>query len=189
MNDQKEPEGVEFDSTDEVLAFLRRTREANERTMALLSDEQKSIKWGSCWVRFWNGVTIFSRVMTVEELLAEEARGIGDIEDPAEHQAAVDEVAYTVATIGEAYENGYRYGWCHSTIEPGEPGSTHLANVWPISDACFAHAAENEWDLAKMRPIFQLEVENAYQGYASWARGVAVEARKARRGGGDHEPE
>jgi hypothetical protein len=148
----------------------------------VLSPEQRSVTWGSCWIRFWKDLAIFGRVLTRQELLDSESEGIDKITDPAERDQALSEAAYTIASLNQAEEDGYVYGWCHSTIEAGEPGSTHRANLWPISDALFEHAAQNGWDPDRFRPIFRLEVAQAYEDYRTWSHRVAVAVRDAQRG-------
>lgn len=123
-----------FDNLDDMYAEMnRRTEEGN----AHLHDKQRSLTWGSHWVRFIHQMqpamfAIFGRVWTREEVAASE--------DP-------EVVEQTAANLGR----GYMFGTAYSTIEPdGELGDTHRYNAWPISEALFEAAREARWDIGSI---------------------------------------
>lgn len=170
---------IEFNSREEAFKFLEESRRLNDKVAEVLSPEQRSVTWGSCWIRFWEDLAIFGRVSTIEAVIAEESGDVpeltGDPERDAERQEAIDEAAQIVSLVVQSEQDGYVYGWCHSKIESGEIGSTHRGNLWPIDEALFAHAKQHDWDPDKFRPIFRLEVVNAYKHYQEWARSLSEE--------------
>ena len=133
---------MSFDSTEEMFDFMaRKTDEAN----ASLTDEQKSLTWGSYWFRPYEGIVIFGHVFTEDEFEQKERwsyhRG-GPLDEEEEA-----EFAYSKARVYDAHERGYLFGEAFSVWEPrGELGDTHRANAWPILQWQFVSAQSAGWD-------------------------------------------
>lgn len=131
-----------FNSFEEMQEFMRKQTEgANER----LAEEQKTITWGSHWVRFLDLdgslLLICGYVDTLEEYLQKERDAGADEE----------EVEYAKATLPENHARGYMSGTAYSVIEPeGELGDTHRYNAWPISKELFEKVREAGWQLGQM---------------------------------------
>lgn len=175
-----------FDNPDDALARIQEIREDYERSVALLDEKQRSITWGSYWVRFYQDLVIFGYVMTLDEVRASEVGDVSDITDPVALEAIQAEVEYTLRTIEATHTAGYMYGWCNSSVAE-EIGSTHQAQMWPIDRAVYEHAREHRWDVDKIRPIFRLELAGVFQEYHDWALRAAegfVEEDGGGEGGG-----
>lgn len=170
---EHEYETKEFTSAEEAITFLRQSREDSRVLTEVLTEEQQGVTWGSCWARFWKDLVVFGRVETQEELRASEMHGIADISDPDEREMALAEVEAILRVTIRNEADGFLYGWCHSAIEPGELGTTHRASMWPISEALYRHAEEHGWDPDTFRPIYRLELAQAYARYRLWATDVA----------------
>lgn len=115
-----------FDSFEDAMQAMR---DAEERANALTLPQQREIGYGDFWCRpvpEW-GIFIFGRVSTLDEL----RKG---------------EDAETIVALEERFTRGYRFGKAYSTIEPeGEWGDTHVANMWPITEAEFEEAKGHGW--------------------------------------------
>lgn len=150
-------EGVqEFDSFEEALEYMARaTDEANTK----LADEQKSVTWGSYWVRFVpdHQLMIFGHVFTRDEFTQAE-RDAG---------ATQEELDYSLQHYEENLARGYVFGRAYSVWEPrGELGDTHRYNLWPISQANFEEARLFQWVPAAM-PGLHTWLRAAYDAYRS----------------------
>jgi hypothetical protein len=153
----------EFDSFEELVDWQQQqTAKAN----AILTDEQKSLTWGSDWVRFWDAgagdlLVIFGHCHTLAEF------------EPIEKAAgctAKEWDEYTVPRLIDALDNGYMYGMAYSIIEPtGEPGDTHRAHCWPISRELFDAAQQAEWDINNLSLEHKIELNVAYGNYRAFA--------------------
>lgn len=118
----------EFDSFEEAMAAMRKAEDAAN---ASALEEQKAITYGDHWCRPVPeyGIFEFGRVATEEE-------------------SYKDEEPETVAMLRDSHERGYRYGMAYSVLGPdGELGSTHVANMWPITEAEFLRAKEDGWQV------------------------------------------
>lgn len=115
-----------FDSMEEMLEFMAKAEaEANQ----MLLDEQRGIGYGDYWCRPVpeQGVFVFGRVMPEEEAYDGEDAG-------------------SIAMLRDSYSRGYRFGTAYSILGPeGELGSTHIANMWPITEEDFNDAAAQRW--------------------------------------------
>jgi hypothetical protein len=143
---------MEFGDFDQALQWMQeRTEEANGQ----LAPEQQALTWGATWVRFYDELVIFGRILSREEMIEAESQ-VDDYEDPEEAKA---EAAETVARLLDSHERGYMFGKAYSVIEPdGEYGDTHRADMWPISEACFEDAQAERWEPAKMEAEYQQEL-------------------------------
>lgn len=115
-----------FDSMEEMLEFMA---EAEDAANQMLLDEQRGISYGDYWCRPVpeQGIFVFGRVMTEEEAY--------DGEDKE-----------SIAMLRDSYSRGYRFGTAYSILGPdGELGSTHVANMWPITEEDFNNMAANRW--------------------------------------------
>jgi hypothetical protein len=171
--------------SDEWRQFWDRLAVATEAANRNLHQKQRDIGYGDYFVRFYEvaeRIVIFGRVMTEAELFDSESGDIESIDDPAEKQEAIEEVRYTMTALRERHEEGYLYGWCHSTIEKGELGSTHRSWMWPISKELFEAARAVEWDI----DLLPDEHRNALsRAYVEW---TAQSIRRSAEGGDDHGP-
>lgn len=117
---------ISFDSFDDA---LRKMQEAEERANASTIPAQRAITYGDywCYPNSMYDVVIFGRVWT-------------------EGEAYEGEDLDTIRTLKNSHERGYRFGIAYSVIEPdGEIGSTHIANMIPISKELFDEAKRLEW--------------------------------------------
>lgn len=133
---------MDFGSLDEAFDFMtRQTEIAN----ASLTPEQRSLTWGSCWFRPYEGIVIFGHVYTAEEFEQKERHSYhrgGPLD--AEEEA---EFAYAKERVLDAHERGYLFGEAFSVWEPtGELGDTHRASAWPITERQFESARTAGWD-------------------------------------------
>jgi len=82
------------------------------------------------------GLPIYGHVLTQDEFRrAEQAAG-----------ASAEEAAATLAGIAQAFERGYRYGWCYSANAPqGELGAVHVSHCLAINEAEFDAARRRGW--------------------------------------------
>lgn len=127
----------EFDSVEDAFEWMRKQEEeANKR----LHPAQKRIVRGSYVMRPAPEVPcmIFGYIFTLEEI------------EEGERQCGADEeeLAYTLRTLSESFNRGYRHGRWYSFVEPdGELGDAHISNLWPISEEVFNRAKESGWKL------------------------------------------
>lgn len=162
---------MEFESMDQAFAWMA---DQTERANAVLTEEQRQITYGDCWIRFWTPslndiIVIFGKVMTREEVHESEHRGAVAPFDIAEADA-------TTQRVFEQHERGYLFGWAYSVIEPlGEPGDTHRAHVWPIGTDLFEAVKAVGWDIhhADLHPQHRMQIETAYQAYRAFALSTA----------------
>lgn len=149
--------------------MLTNMRKAEEQANSSLAPEQEAVVYGDYWVRFLpDRLVIFGYVMPRDEFLASERA----LADPADAAYAEMEMAGITDHHDQSYARGYRFGWCYSTVEPtGEPGSTHIANVWPISQDTYEQAKAVGWQIDLLPPDGKMELEAAYQGYRNHIRG------------------
>jgi hypothetical protein len=159
----------EFDNIEDAFDEMRR---ATDAANAVLHDKQRAVTWGDCWVRFWDpsdGIVIFGRVLTEDELRESELRGLNpnstDPDERMEYEATVD----SLTRMKESHEDGgYLFSWCSSRIEPGEYGSTHRANLWPCSRMLYDAAQEVGWQIGALPATAQAILEAAYHDYRDW---------------------
>ena len=154
----------EFGSMEEAFAAMA---EAEASANQHLAPEQEGVGYGDYWVRFLpDRLVIFSRVMTRAEFIESET-ALADPDDPY----AEVELGGIVNHHDDSYARGYRFGWCFSTIEPtGEPGSTHIANLWPIEQEVFDQAKAVGWEIDRLPAESKALLEAAYQGYRKHVR-------------------
>jgi hypothetical protein len=127
----------EFDSLDDAFEFMRK---AEEQANASLHPCQQQITWGDYWMRPYDDLLIFGYINTREENIAGEVKAGADMA----------ELEYTTRTLDSAHARGYRFGTAYSVIEPrGELGSTHVADMCPISKELFETAREQGWQLTR----------------------------------------
>lgn len=120
----------DFASMQEKLAEIR--SKANEG----LAVAQRSVTYGSYWVRFHPATTIFGYVTPLDEFVVGEM-ALG---------ATRDEAEYEMEQIKAAHEDGMMWGKAYSRLEPdGEYGSTHRASLWPIEQRLFDAAMATRW--------------------------------------------
>jgi hypothetical protein len=115
-----------FDSFDGAMEYMRKAEEAAN---ARLHPAQRAITWGDYWARPVPeyGMVEFGRVYTQAE-------------------AFLGEDKESVAATVDSHERGYRYGMAYSKLGPeGELGSTHVANMVPITKEMFEHARKLAW--------------------------------------------
>lgn len=129
----------EYGSIEEAFADMKRAEDAANEN---LSEWNKQVVWGSYYMRPAPEVPciIFGYIYTEMECVDGE-RKLG---------ATHEEVAYTMRSIRDSYERGYRFGRHYSVVEPdGELGSVHIANAWPISKEEFETAKAQDWMLTR----------------------------------------
>lgn len=115
-----------FESFEEAQQAMR---EAEERANAQVFDRQRSIGYGDYWCRPVPeyGVFVFGYVWPQDKAEKGEARS-------------------TVTSLRDSFERGYRFGDAYSVMEPeGELGTTHVANMWPISEEDFIENKAHNW--------------------------------------------
>jgi hypothetical protein len=145
---------IAFNSFEEFVEWSdRQTQQSNEH----LHDQQRSLTWGSTWIRFWpqgdDIYLLFGRVATLDEVEAVER----------EHGAGDGEIANMRERMSDSHERGYLHGQAFSVIEPdGEWGDTHRANMWPIRPELYEAMMQfpetlDQWMMD--------EINLAYQGY------------------------
>ncbi len=165
--------------SDDLEALLAATRAMTEEANATLADQQRSVTYGSYWVRFYSiedRVVIFGYVEPLAEMEATERElGAGD-----------EEAIYIKADTERRHQNGYMYGMCYSTLTvEGELGFTHRADLWPIDETLFAAAQEVEWDIDS--PLFYWEhkaaLAVAYSQYRTHIFDLAIDAERRATGG------
>lgn len=157
---------MEFESLDEMVAWQQQqTASAN----ANLAPEQAAITWGDHWVRFdpASMTVIFG---TIWELSYWDGK-IAEAE-PGEDR---DEWVWEKDSVIASHVNGYLFGRAYSIIEPdGELGSTHRANMWPITPECFEAAEQAGWRLNDIKAPYENELRAAYDGWRAaqlaWGR-------------------
>lgn len=162
---------MQFDSFEDALAMMERNTEwAN----AHLHEAQRRVTWGGYWVRFYdvpNKVLIFGRVFTEAEMEAGE-RVVHPGEDPDEAAADADA---TIARVRSAHERGYLFGMCYSVLEPdGEPGDTHRANLWPITQGLFDAARVAGWRLDDLDHAAKFALSAVYADWGNHQRTLAA---------------
>lgn len=154
-------EFMSFDSLDDQIEFMRRQEEeANKH----IHPKQKAVGYGDCWIRFWlmpgtnTWVAIFGKAID-PGYYANKIEHATDEEDKAEWE-------YEQEVIADAWTRGYVYGWAYSVIEPeGEPGSTHMVNLWPIPEVLFDMAGVVHWVTDDLPDDGKVLLEQAYQEY------------------------
>jgi len=154
----------EFDNIEDMLADMRLAEnQANQG----LAPEQEGVGYGDYWVRFLpDRLVIFGRVMPKDEFINSERA----LADPDDAEFAEMELAGIIDHHEQSYARGYRFGWCFSTVEPtGEPGSTHIANVWPIDKELYDQAEAVGWNIDALPEDSKLDLEVAYQEYREHA--------------------
>jgi hypothetical protein len=76
-----------------------------------------------------------------EELAAYHVNDVSELGDEER-----SEFNHSRKMMRDSRSRGYIFGRGYSVIEPdGELGSTHVANMWPISKAAFDEAREQKW--------------------------------------------
>jgi hypothetical protein len=124
---------IQFDSPDEMRSYLTQANsEANRR----LHPMQRTLKFGDCWVQFFDVEKrhfVFGRIHTLDEVhAAEMACG-----------ATKAEALKVCRDTEEELTLGLMYGEAFDRDNPeGSLGTTHKANVWPIDQTVFAAAEE-----------------------------------------------
>jgi len=127
-----------FDSIDEMFAYMAK---AEAQGNSSLTDEQRSLTWGSHWFRPLDDFVIFGYCFTREEALERETAASPQEEiDAGWPEHAIEEMA-------ERLERGYLFGEAWSKPFPqGELGDTHRASAWPITAEQFETARVAGWD-------------------------------------------
>jgi hypothetical protein len=110
---------------------------AAERAMSeRATDEQRSIGYGDCVTREWDGLTIYG-VIQPRGLVAR---------DELDHGAGLGDTARVLARLDDGYRRGWRYGRWHSVDSPeGEYGAAHVADLRKISVSEFDAAQWRGW--------------------------------------------
>lgn len=117
--------------------MLNAMREAEDEANQRAEPWQKDITYGDYFIRDWAGLLIYGHITTKEEFTRSEA-ALG---------ADTAEINHEWSTLENAYNRGYRYGWCYSQVEPdGEPGNTHISSMdRKITKEEFQWAKEHGW--------------------------------------------
>lgn len=119
------------------IEMIRRQRDAEATYMATAPASQTGIVWGSFFARKIPELqtVVFGAIPTFEEFIR------------LEGQARAEEWAEG------PYARGRRFARCYSTLEPdGEWGSTHIADMVPITAEQFETARRLGWYLADVGP-------------------------------------
>jgi hypothetical protein len=136
--------------------FMHANEEAANKTLA---PEQKAVTYGDYWCRFYqlrDRIVIFGQV-TPLSYWDEKITNAADNEEQQEWQWEKEQ-------IEGSHERGYVFGWAWSVLEPeGEPGSTHQANLWPITPALFEAARDAEWKIDDLTGVHRESMETVYQ--------------------------
>lgn len=123
-----------FSSLEDMQAHLAARTAA---AMEAMTEEQRSLTWGSYAMMPTVDFLIFGYVLTEEELRLGEV-GAGADQEEAE---------FTVKATRGAMSRGYLFGRWYSLAEPeGELGSNHAVSCWPITSHEFNIAATFGWD-------------------------------------------
>lgn len=145
-----------YDSLEDALADItRNTNIAN----AGLAPEQRACTWGTYWVRFiptgQEMLVVFGRVQQLEETVEQEM--VLENEMPGPDEAEVR------ATMQASHDQGYMFGRAYSVVEPrGELGSTHRANMWPITEDLYHAAQAANWDPLSLQPRDLDQLQDVY---------------------------
>lgn len=140
---------IPFDSFDDAMKMMQ---EMEEAANARLTPGQKAIGEGDHWMQltrmYGEEIAIFGYVFTMEE------NRQGEIDAGAEEE----ELDFTMASLRNAHERGYRFGRAHSIAEVGgELGSTHIADMLcKITPEQFEEARSYDWNFMEM---FERNVE------------------------------
>lgn len=148
---------VSFNSIEEGVEFMRKQEEeANKH----VHPKQRAVTWGDCWIRFLvqYDIIIFGKALDADYYQQMIDKAV-DEEDKAEWE-------FERKQVTDAWERGYVYGWAWSIIEPaGEPGSTHMVNLWPIPEALFEKAKAVGWIAHDLDDDTKEEINGIYQEY------------------------
>lgn len=144
-----------FDSPEEMAAWLAGIEKEREQVQQrTLAPEQTALTFGSHAIRFWDGLTIFVEVPTLEEQ--------AKIEDPE----VVDEVRRKEQQENMLWIKGYSV----DCID-GEFGWNHRSVMWPITKDTFDSARSVHWDLDRLWPVSgeaTFEIQSAYYDLRNW---------------------
>lgn len=127
-----------FQSFDSMEDMYEAMRIAEETANGLVTDEQRQIGWGDCWLSIAHDIVIWGRIWTMEELLASEKKAgatKADLRSMEIHET-------------EMFARGYRFGKAYSiVVAEGELGSTHISTMVPIHEKAFDIAQDCHWDI------------------------------------------
>lgn len=146
-------EALTFGSQEQMIAWMQEQREARDRRAEMLAPKQEELTWGSYWVRFLEGLVIFGRVMTEEELAEEE-------DDAPDH-------------FERLMRRGTMWSLCYSAlVVDGEWGSVDKAIVWPINKATFERAKAYHFDTNRVPEWTAFDLTTAFEEFRRHARSV-----------------
>jgi len=139
----------------------RREKEANAQLMPEQIAMRDSIDAHQYWIHLRPGLEfpIFGDAWSLK-VQAENDRqfypSVMTKEEKAEYKDSRDAYA-------DSRQRGYIFGRAYSVVEPrGELGSTHVAEMWPISEAAFDEATAANWQPdSENCPTLRKELNNA----------------------------
>lgn len=156
-------------------AFFERMRRGQEYDQEHRAEPQKTLTWGSKWIRFMpdhglggtpdTTLVVFGDVTTREQM----------VEDELREGSPEEEIEYLIAHRDRQMINGFLASMCYSVVLiGGEMGTVHQAWVWPISDATFEAAKVVEWDANQLPEEAAAEVLTAFQGFVAHQAHLAL---------------
>lgn len=154
---------IPINNLEEFFANMRRGQEYDQENRA---EPQKTLTWGSKWVRFLphggivgNDTLVIFGDVTTREALAEEELRAGSPEG---------EIEYLLTHRDRQMINGFLSSMCYSVLLlGGEQSTVHQAWVWPIDDATFEAAKAADWDVAQMPEEARQIVTTAFAGFVA----------------------
>lgn len=147
-----------FDTFEEMMNYMRVNEEAANGHLA---DAQKAVTYEDYWCRFYDiesRTVIFGYVMPLSYWDDKVANA-----EPGEDR---DEWEFERDAIQDSHGRGYMYGRAYSILEPeGEYGSTHQANLWPISKALYEQAEAAEWRMDDLPEAGKAALQSVYSAW------------------------
>jgi len=140
---------TQYDNLEEALEDMGKAEDAANRR---LFPEQRAMIGCQDDQYFINIAVNIQKLFIVGEAWSSETANKNELECYAkdEHGNLSDEgeaeFHHSCAMLRSSRRRGYIFGRAFSVIEPrGELGSTHVANMWPISKAAFEEAKNQNW--------------------------------------------
>lgn len=137
------PEFKSFDNFEQMQEYMAKAEEeANNALHPVQIELRDDVEHTRYWCRPYAelGILIFGEAWSVSQIRAKEDAHITDRKT-------------------EVRARGYLFGYAYSVVEPdGEVGDTHVANVFPISEAAFEEARAHGWKAVKADRLAELMV-------------------------------
>lgn len=114
-----------FDNYEDMLAYMREQETA--ANMHVRERQKTGLGWGTYGLRVVHDLPIWTHIWSQE-------------------QAFEGEDEYTIPSLLDSHDRGYRYGMHYSALcIEGEIGSAHISTMWPIPERDFNVARDIGW--------------------------------------------